>query len=729
MNLEMINMNDPLEITSSINFINNLQLSDDYYKYANIWSKFPIYDDKEKIKIFFELLNENQVILINSGTGSGKTVIIPKFIFKYMIVNKIEGIIAITNPKILTTMYNAEYGAKTLDIILGEEVGYKFNGALSNSHSNKTKLLYVTDGLILSEILNKDPLLKKYNCIIIDEAHERHVQIDLLLFFLKEILKKRSDFKIIIMSATIDGDIFKSYFSNDNIKYGEITFSGQANYPIDEIWIDAKINKYNYVEKSIEIINEIKNQGDTIVFVATEKDTLKGCDLVNKKYLHNDVKQKNYCASVYSKMKQNDKDLAIDQNKYKKLGFDNKIIFATNVAESSVTINGLLYVIDTGFELIKSYNPKKYMDIIDKNYTSQAQIKQRIGRVGRTQKGTAYHLYTKNQFDNFNKYPEPNIKITNMIMFMCLFFKYSKNLTNLLILINKLIDPLTFDQIIGSIYKLHFYNIIKIVHNIDNEIKQNSLEFTKIDYKNINSIDALCKFNGTLKTIGYLLIKLKLSSIENTLAVIYSKYFNCQKEMIIIISILEACGNKISDLFIFGDDIDKNIINFFKKSLNKNSDHLTLFNIYINNYKNQNYKYLNLKIWDKIDKDISNLMEKMEKIKKNNNQIDENNEQDNLENLSDNLYDNINYVLLKSNYFNIIKKINKKEYSSINYYENSKAEILFLKFITNHDNYDIGISSSLTNIFGKKMWQCITLFDKKIINKFKKKDDIYSCLI
>jgi len=122
-----MNIEDPLDIKGkNNNFLNNNKYSDEYIKLANKWSKFPVYSDKDKLKEFFNLLETKQVILVVSGTGSGKTVLIPKLILKYMNYNKIEGLTAITNPKKLTTLNNAEFGALTLDVKLGEEVGYRY---------------------------------------------------------------------------------------------------------------------------------------------------------------------------------------------------------------------------------------------------------------------------------------------------------------------------------------------------------------------------------------------------------------------------------------------------------------------------------------------------------------------------------------------------------------------------------------------------------------------------
>ena len=235
-------MFDPLNYNNkNVNFLNNNKYSNEYWNYIKKISQFQIYSDRLKLKELFDLFENKQVILIISGTGSGKTVLIPKLLLKYMHDKQDNKITAITNPKILTTINNAEYGAKTLDIKLGQEVGYMFKDV--QIKSDKTKLLYMTDGLVLSMILKKDPLLLNYNSIIIDEAHERQVQIDFLLYFLKQIVIKRPEFKVIIMSATINAEVFKNYYNEENIKYGEMFYPGTPNYSIEQIWLNKKIKK------------------------------------------------------------------------------------------------------------------------------------------------------------------------------------------------------------------------------------------------------------------------------------------------------------------------------------------------------------------------------------------------------------------------------------------------------------------------------------------------------
>ena len=294
------------------NFLTDNKFSSKYLDLANQWSKLPLYENKDEIKKFIKNLDNNQIILIKSGTGSGKTVLIPKFVLKYYTsIKKSDKLIAITNPKILTTVYNATYSANTLDVNLGEEVGYKYRNSPEQFFTNKTKLLYCTDGILLSK-LQGDKNLSEFNTVIIDEVHEREIPIDLLIYYIKNILKNRPDFKLILMSATTDSKIFFDYFKDFNMS--EQNISGKSNYPIISNWLDPKtsnsINEYNYINYGIQkILNIIESDklGDILFFVSTQKETEDGCKKLQElcKSKHGNISKicdKYFCIEVFSKM-------------------------------------------------------------------------------------------------------------------------------------------------------------------------------------------------------------------------------------------------------------------------------------------------------------------------------------------------------------------------------------------------------------------------------------------
>ena len=697
------------------NFLNKNKYSKEYKTLGQFWSKLPLYEDEKKVKEFFMLLDEKQVILLVSGTGSGKTVLVPKFVLKYVISKKLEGKIAVTNPKSLTTKNNAIYGASTLDVKLGEEVGYKFKGAPSDSVSDESKLLYVTDGLILATILSGDKLLKDYECVIIDEAHERNIQIDILLKMLKEVLYERPDFKLIIMSATINSKVFKNYFDNGKLKYGEIEVSGKSNYPIEQHFLkpDEKVSRGNYVEKAVErcfkIINSDK-EGDIIVFIATTNDAIKGCNLL-KDLCPADMKTKcneTYCVEVYANMKEENKELAIDKDLFKKTNiYKRKVIFATNVAESSITFDGLVFVIDSGYELKNYYDVKDNATIVSKMHTSQAQIKQRIGRAGRTQPGVSYHLYSKDAYDKFKEYPDPNITVTDITDFILSFIKYSKTINKMLDIIEDFITIPSLQQVITALHKLHFMECIKIV-SLNNE----KLTVDEINWHEFKSFNDIRKnINGSITSIGIYCLYFRSSPITTGISLLMSKYLNCYEEMLKIIAILEITDGKISDLFYYKKKETDNVIDYFSDNIVEYSDFLTVLSIYNNNYKNNKTTYLNLKIFKLIDNRIKQLDNNFNKIneklysrvieKYNVNQIK----------VSEDLEKNITIALFNTFKYNLIKKVKNNMYKSINFLNNSQAECKYNDLITNGIFKGNAICYQLSNVFGQKSFSFISEFN------------------
>jgi len=697
------------------NFLNKNKYSNEYKKLGQFWSKLPLYEDEKKVKEFFKLLDENQVILLVSGTGSGKTVLVPKFVLKYIVSQKLEGKIAVTNPKSLTTKNNAIYGASTLDIKLGEEVGYNFKGAPSDSSSDKSKLLYVTDGLILAKILSGDKLLKDYQCVIIDEAHERNIQIDILLKMLKEVLYERQDFKLIIMSATINSKVFRDYYDNGKLKYGEIEVSGKSNYPINQYFLDPKekVSRGNYVEKAVERCFEIINsdkEGDIIVFIATTNDAIKGCKLL-KELCPLNMKMKcnqTYCVEVYASMKEDDKELAIDKDLFKKTNiYKRKVIFATNVAESSITFDGLVFVIDSGYELKNYYDVKDNAIIVSKMHTSQAQIKQRIGRAGRTQPGVSYHLYSKDAYDKFKQYPEPNIRVTDITDFILSFIKYSKTIHNMLDIIEDFITVPLLEQVILSLHKLHFMDCIKIVNLNDDKLSVDKINW--LEFKSFNDIKK--KINGTITSIGIYCLYFRSSPITTGIALFMSKHLNCYNEILKIIAILEITDGKILDLLDYKKKETKNVINYFNNNIFEYSDFLTVLAIYNNNYKNNKTSYLNLKTFKLIDKRIEQLDNNFNKI--NENLYSRIIEKYNINQIkvSEDLEKNFTTVLLHAFKYNLIKKVKNSMYKSINFLNNSLAECEYNDLITDGIFKGSAICYRLSNIFGQKSFSFISQID------------------
>jgi HrpA-like RNA helicase len=407
-----------------------------YQKLAERWSNYPMYSKREEA---INLIYDNNVILVVSGTGSGKTVLTPKFALHCM---NYQGRIAITNPKRVPTKENTLFSAMCMDVKVGSYIGMKYRDSEKGAYSTDCRLIYSTDGYIL-QLLQKDPLLTELDMVIIDEAHERNVNIDLLLLLLKQLVLKRPAFKLIIMSATINTQIFVDYFPTSQFKFVMLDAGQKPNYAIKSIYLNKPINKYdengnikddNYfdvaVDKVVSLLKET-DDGDILVFFPSKSDTTDGCSQLSMRLdrLNRELGKKIYCATLTSSTSKKSKDgedeqeMIINSQKYKQNGrFSRKVVFATEVAESSITIDGLLYVIDTGLVNKMVYYSDKNMESLEKKFISKASHKQRRGRTGRTAPGTCFCLFTEEEYNKkFPEYTQSPIMNTDLSKYLMTF--------------------------------------------------------------------------------------------------------------------------------------------------------------------------------------------------------------------------------------------------------------------------------------------------------------------
>lgn len=579
------------------NPLNNKPYTDDYKKYAKFWSSLPVYSKSHEI---INDINENQVLLIQSSTGSGKSVIVPKLLLHTFNYNKK---IAMTLPKQILAKSTADFAAKTLDVTVGEQVGYQYKGSPSSANNNDTLLLYATDGTIVSRIMN-DPLLSDYGGIIIDEAHERKVQIDFLLYLLREVCRKREDFKLIIMSATINVDLFANYFYG--IKFKSIDVGGGRLYPIDSHFLSSDLNYQEVLNKGFEILIKILERGvvenranDIIFFVTSSNEANTLC-----KKLHNHLLEEKktkckitcdgdiFCVELYSGMDQNKQELAQDKELYKlNTNYKQKVVIATNVAESSLTVEGVRYVIDTGYELLSSYDPILMARKLDRVLISNAQAKQRMGRAGRTEPGVCYHLYTQNTFDNvMKKFPEPSIRTSDITPECLKLIVQLENTEKLIEVLANFIEPPKEAYIISAINTL---------------IKLGAISQNKIT------------------NIGIMLNKINVNNIYFGLALICGKLYNCSRELIIIYAMIDICKANIMDLFNVPMGGTKEQMEKANKKLNKvrekyatkYGDVLALLNMYDSYKKNKNGEKFFKKIkFEKAIKEVNKMKQKFRNI-------------------------------------------------------------------------------------------------------------------
>lgn len=541
------------------NPLNNQPYSDRYKELSTKWSSFPAYERASEI---IDIVKSNQVILVISGTGSGKTVLLPKYVLHSL---DYKGHIGITLPKQIIAKSAAEFAAETLDVKLGEQIGYQYKGSNSNMKGKNPNLLYATDGTIVARLLN-DPELNEFDAIIIDEAHERKIQIDFLLYLLRNVIRKRKEFKLIIMSATINSEIFSSYFATEKFKI--IDIGGKTNFPIKSIFLDEKSSPEKYVERGMKIIENLMKEyekkkdfsknskiNDILFFVTSINETIE----TREKLL---ILYPNIVSiAIYAGM-----DIKLQEKVQSKEMNDRRILISTNVAESSLTIDGIKYVIDSGFELFSFYDPEKHAKILQKKLITHAQAKQRMGRAGRTESGICYHLYTIDEFSNsMTKFPEPSIRTSDITNESMKLMSQSKNndINGLLQILSQLIEPPREIYIRSAIKNMEIFKV---------------LEFNK----NTNS--------SQLNILGILLTELNLD-LQYGLSLIFSYKQKCFREVLTILIGIETIKSNINELFKVPKNdnisIQKNLFNKFKDAKerisHKYGDFMTIYNI-INKY-------------------------------------------------------------------------------------------------------------------------------------------------
>jgi pre-mRNA-splicing factor ATP-dependent RNA helicase DHX15/PRP43 len=351
----------------------------------------PVYQQRDE---FVQKIRENQAVILVGETGSGKTTQIPQFC---LLDPKVaQGLmVACTQPRRVAAMSVSKRVSEEMDVVLGEQVGYTIR--FEDMTSKNTVLKYMTDGMLLREAMT-DPRLSRYGCILLDEAHERTISTDVLMGLLKEIMQRRRDLKVVIMSATLDAGKFQEYFEGAPL----MKVPGRL-HPV-EIFYTPEPER-DYLEAALRTVMQIhmvEKEGDILLFLTGEQEIEDACKKITAeaKKLGNDYGEVK-CLPLYSTLPpQAQQAIFGPAPGPRKPGgiMGRKVIVSTNIAETSLTIDGVVFVIDPGFSKQKVYNPRIRVESLLVTPISKASAQQRAGRAGRTKPGKAFRLYTEQAF-------------------------------------------------------------------------------------------------------------------------------------------------------------------------------------------------------------------------------------------------------------------------------------------------------------------------------------------
>ncbi|XP_057296015.1 uncharacterized protein LOC130624965 isoform X2 [Hydractinia symbiolongicarpus] len=367
----------------------------------------PIYSKRSEI---IRNISNHQVTILTAETGSGKSTQVVQYL--YQVGYATSGVIVCTQPRKVAALSLAKRVADEMKTNVGERVGYSVG--TSKKKGQTTSILFMTDQVLLNECL-RDRRLTKYKCIVIDEAHERSIATDLLLAMIKQALKERPELRLIISSATIDPTVFEHYFQG---MASRIHVAGRT-FPVGVYW--EQVNKrHSYLEAAVEKAKQVHQEehaGDILVFLTTPLETEKAQErLSNDRNLQN----KTSCLVLHGRLKQEEQQLVFDPAPDGK----RKIVFATNSAETSITIPGIRYVIDTGMVKEKHFDAKKNSSSLRIGPISKSSAEQRMGRAGRTQEGKCYRLYTEDEFDEMEDIMLPEILRENLGLALLKLFQF-----------------------------------------------------------------------------------------------------------------------------------------------------------------------------------------------------------------------------------------------------------------------------------------------------------------
>ncbi|KAL6950819.1 hypothetical protein ACO0QE_000101 [Hanseniaspora vineae] len=523
----------------------------------------PVYACKQD---FLKVLQENQVVLVIGETGSGKTTQLPKYIYEQ---DRETHKIAITQPRRVAAMSIAQRISDELQCELGKEVGYavRFD---DKTDKNLTRIKVMTDGILLRDFLTMSSSSQiDYTHIIIDEAHERSLNTDVLLGFIKQLLllKQNRLLKIIITSATINFKTFLQHFLNAPV----FKIPGKT-FPVQSIYL--KRPAMDYIETIIQSIvklhlsNPVEENNDVLCFMTGQDDIEISCAMLEDKLTQvyaqavtetpmtttDEKESKNFVIlPLYSTLSPKKQALV-----FQKFPGKRKIIICTNIAETSITIDGIKFVVDAGFHKLKLYNSKIGLNVLKTVPISKDMSVQRQGRAGRTQPGVVYKMYTESCF-NFEllKNSIPEIKRTNLSNVLLMLLSAQEGSSNL-------------QENYNSVEKILKFPFMEKPSKL-------TLLSSFLELYNLQAVDN----TGDLTSLGFKMSRVPIPpNLSKMLILSKQATFDCFDEILIIVGMLSIESNSGAGYFQrpknFEKLADSKRLNFVVPY----SDHLTLLNLY-----------------------------------------------------------------------------------------------------------------------------------------------------
>lgn len=488
----------------------------------------PIFSVREEL---LQVVRENQVVVVVGETGSGKTTQLTQYLHEDGYTT--NGIVGCTQPRRVAAMSVAKRVSEEMETELGDTIGYAIR--FEDVTGPKTVIKYMTDGVLLRETL-KDSDLEKYRVIVMDEAHERSLNTDVLFGILKKVVARRRDFKLIVTSATLNAEKFSHFFGSVPIFH----IPGRT-FPVEKLW--SKTPCEDYVEAAVKqamTIHITSAPGDILIFMTGQDEIEATCFALSERMEQlvssaNKTVPKLLILPMYSQLPA---DLQAKIFQKAEEGA-RKCIVSTNIAETSLTVDGILYVIDTGYGKMKVYNPRMGMDALQVFPVSQAAADQRAGRAGRTGPGTCYRLYTENAYLNeMLPSPVPEIQRTNLGNVVLLL--KSLKIENLLDF--DFMDPPPQDNILNSMYQLW------VLGALDNV--------------------------GSLTDLGWKMVEFPLDPPLAKMLLV-GHQLGCLNEVLTVVSMLS-----VPSVFFRPKDREEESDAAREKFFVPESDHLTLLNVY-----------------------------------------------------------------------------------------------------------------------------------------------------